>query len=88
MSLDTAEGRHKECVGRADHCLKMAKIASNPAARVIQRQWAVEWLKLADTQFGALVGSSKCKWDDGRPPQFGGLTRLTHPLDQFAAAAR
>ena len=48
MPLDTAEGRHKEYVGRAEHCLKMAKIASNPAARVIQRQWAVEWLKLAD----------------------------------------
>ncbi len=27
MSLDTAKGRHKEYVGRAEHCLKMAKIA-------------------------------------------------------------
>src|SRR5271156_182436 len=37
-------------------------------------------------QFVALVVSSKCKWDDGRPPQFGGLTRLAHALNQFAAA--
>ena len=48
MSLDTTEGRYKEYMGRAEHCLKMSKVASNPAARVIQRRWAAEWLKLAN----------------------------------------
>ena len=49
MSLDTTEGRYKEYVGRAEHCLKMAKVASNRHASVLQRQWAAEWLKLANT---------------------------------------
>ena len=48
MSLDTAEGRYKEYMGRAEHCLKMAKVASNRDASVLQRQRAAEWLKLAD----------------------------------------
>jgi len=47
MSLDTTEGRYKEYMGRAEHCLKMAKVASNSDARVLQREWAAEWLKLA-----------------------------------------
>jgi len=48
MSLDTTEGRYKKYMGRAEHCLKMAKVASNRDASVLQHQWAAEWFKLAE----------------------------------------
>ena len=31
----------------AEHCLKMAEIADSPEDRVIRREMATEWLKLA-----------------------------------------
>jgi hypothetical protein len=48
MSLDTTEGRYKEYIGRAEHCLKMAEVASNRDAGILQRHWAAEWFKLAE----------------------------------------
>jgi hypothetical protein len=31
----------------AEHCLKMAKVATDRRSRIIQRQMAAEWLRLA-----------------------------------------
>jgi endonuclease V-like protein UPF0215 family len=36
-----------EYVRYAEHCLKMAGIAPDRASRVIQREMAAEWIKLA-----------------------------------------
>ena len=32
----------------AEHCLAMAKIATDQKSRIMQREMAAEWLKLAD----------------------------------------
>jgi hypothetical protein len=32
----------------AEHCLKLVRIATNRKSRIIQRQMAAEWFKLAD----------------------------------------
>jgi hypothetical protein len=40
--------KHKEYVLYAEHCLKMAKIAPDQKSRIIQREMAAEWLKLAE----------------------------------------
>ena len=59
MSLDAKEGHYntkpkpanktqEEYMRRAEHCLKMAKVASNLDARAIQHKRAAEWLKLAN----------------------------------------
>ena len=47
MALPTAD-KHKEYVCYAEHCLQMAKIATEQASCIIQREMAAEWLKLAD----------------------------------------
>lgn len=47
MTIPEAD-RHKEYVCYAEHCLQMAKIATEQGSRVIQREMAAEWLKLAD----------------------------------------
>jgi hypothetical protein len=39
--------KHKEYTRYADHCLKMVAIATDQKSRVIQREMAAEWLKLA-----------------------------------------
>jgi hypothetical protein len=39
---------HKEYALYAEHCLKIARIASDHKSRIIQREMAAEWLKLAD----------------------------------------
>jgi hypothetical protein len=57
----------------AEHCLKMAEIADSPEDRVIRREMATEWLKLA----ADLRKAKAC-------PQIGLL--LTGP--RSAAAAR
>ena len=41
--------RHKEYVSYAEHCLAMAKIAPEHDSRVVLREMAAEWLRLADT---------------------------------------
>ncbi len=32
----------------AEHCLKLVRIATSRKSRILQRQMAAEWLKLAD----------------------------------------
>lgn len=41
--------KHNEYALYAEHCLKMARIATDQNSRMIQREMAAEWLKLADT---------------------------------------
>jgi hypothetical protein len=41
-------GKHKEYVRYAAHCLEMVPSVPDQEYRVIQRQMAAEWLKLAD----------------------------------------
>jgi hypothetical protein len=59
MSLDATEGHYntkpkstnktrEEYMRRAEHCSKMAKVASNLDARALQHKRAAEWLKLAN----------------------------------------
>jgi hypothetical protein len=40
--------KHEEYSLYAEHCLKMARIAPDQNSRVVQREMAAEWLKLAD----------------------------------------
>jgi hypothetical protein len=40
--------KYKEYVLYAEHCLAMAKVAPSKEARIIQREMAAEWLKLAE----------------------------------------
>ena len=40
--------KFKEYVLFAQHCLTMAKSAPDQQSRIIQRQMAAEWLKLAE----------------------------------------
>jgi hypothetical protein len=40
--------KRKEYARYAEHCLKMVDAASDQKSRIIQREMAAEWLKLAD----------------------------------------
>jgi hypothetical protein len=40
--------KHKEYVRYAEHCLNMVTSAGDREIRTIQREMAVEWLRLAD----------------------------------------
>jgi hypothetical protein len=40
--------KFKEYMLYAEHCLMMAKAAPDQQSRMIQREMAAEWLKLAD----------------------------------------
>ena len=40
--------KYKEYRLYAEHCLKLVRIATNRKSRIIQRQMAAEWFKLAD----------------------------------------
>ena len=58
---------HKDYARYAEHCLNMSGRDNRSGNRgAFQREMANE-LRLADTQSGALVGSSKCKWDESTP---------------------
>jgi hypothetical protein len=37
----------------AEHCLKLVRLATSRKSRVIQRQMAAEWFKLADIFYAA-----------------------------------
>ena len=52
MATPESEHNAEQYVNYAVHCLNMAKLAANREARIIQREMAAEWLKLA-TQFSA-----------------------------------
>jgi hypothetical protein len=41
--------KHEEYTRYAEHCLAMARIAPSQESRVIQREMAAEWLRLAGT---------------------------------------
>ena len=41
--------RHEEYTRYAEHCLAMAKIVRDQQSRVVQREMAAEWLRLAGT---------------------------------------
>ena len=41
-------GKHKEYALYAEHCFAMSEIAADQNSRIIQREMAAEWLKLAD----------------------------------------
>jgi hypothetical protein len=41
-------GKHEEYLHYAKHCLDMVRIATSRKARIIQREMAAEWFKLAD----------------------------------------
>jgi hypothetical protein len=45
----------KEYVRYAEHCLAMAKLAPDQQSRLVQREMAAEWLKLADELESALA---------------------------------
>jgi hypothetical protein len=53
-------GRHKEYVRYAAHCLEIVPRVPNQEYRAIQRQMAAEWLKLADAIIHPL-GPTKSK---------------------------
>ena len=40
--------KHKEYVRYAEHCLKTATVVTDQETRVMLREMAAEWLKLAD----------------------------------------
>jgi hypothetical protein len=40
--------KREEYLDYAEHCLKLVRLATNRQSRVIQRQMAAEWFKLAD----------------------------------------
>ena len=40
--------KHKEYVRYAEHCLNMVAATKHQDARIINREMAAEWLKLAD----------------------------------------
>ena len=42
--------KHDEYTRYAEHCLAMAKIAPEHESRVVLREMAAEWLRLADAQ--------------------------------------
>jgi hypothetical protein len=42
------DGEDQEYLRYAMHCLKVVRIAADRKTRVIQREMAAEWLKLAD----------------------------------------
>ena len=41
--------KYKEYAGYAAHCLKIVPAITDQEYRVVQREMAVEWLKLAET---------------------------------------
>jgi hypothetical protein len=41
--------QHEEYTRYAEHCLAMARIARDQQSRVVQREMAAEWLRLAGT---------------------------------------
>ena len=76
--------KFKDYARYAELCLNMVAATRDQQLRCIQREMAAEWLRLADTvQRGALVGPSKCKWDDTGRASLGGLLahsgRRRHP---------
>jgi hypothetical protein len=42
--------KREEYVRYAEHCLAMAKIAPDQPSRIVQREMAAEWLKLAEKE--------------------------------------
>jgi hypothetical protein len=40
--------KREEYLGYAEHCLKLVRLATRRETRVIQREMAAEWFKLAD----------------------------------------
>jgi hypothetical protein len=41
-------GKHEEYERYARHCLELVRIATNRKYRIVQREMAAEWFKLAD----------------------------------------
>jgi hypothetical protein len=41
--------KYEEYMHYAEHCLAMAKLAPDQQSRIIQREMAAEWLRLAGT---------------------------------------
>ena len=41
-------GKREEYARYAEHCLAMAKVASDQPSRIFLREMAAEWLRLAD----------------------------------------
>jgi hypothetical protein len=46
--MTAKEDKHAEYLRYVEHCLSMAKLAADRDARIIQREMAAEWLRLAD----------------------------------------
>ncbi len=44
----TENSKHKEYLSYAEHCMQMAKLATEQGSRSIHREMAAEWLRLAD----------------------------------------
>jgi hypothetical protein len=51
MTVRKADKR-EEYVRYAEHCLAMAKIVSDQPSRILLREMAAEWLKLAEKRKG------------------------------------
>jgi hypothetical protein len=43
-----ADSKHQEYVRYAMHCLEVVRIAADRKTRILQREMAAEWFKLAD----------------------------------------
>jgi hypothetical protein len=55
--------KQKDYARYAECCLNVVTATTDQELRRVQREMADEWLNWR-MQFGALVGSSKCKWAD------------------------
>jgi hypothetical protein len=57
--------RHEEYTRYAEHCLAMARIARDQQSRVVQREMAAEWLRLAGTvESDDAAGSDQPRYRD------------------------
>jgi hypothetical protein len=62
---DAGSDKHDEYLHYAEHCLAMARLAPDQQSRVIQREMAAEWLRLAGTvESDHAAGSDQPRYRD------------------------
>jgi hypothetical protein len=60
-----ASEKYEEYTRYAEHCLAMARIARDQQSRVVQREMAAEWLRLAAmAESEQAAGSDQPRYDD------------------------
>lgn len=50
MTDDTTSGKREEYVRYAEHCLRIIDIIPDQDSRMLHREMAAEWLRLAETE--------------------------------------